>query len=143
MAERTDQELAQACMHAMLDADAASRSLGIRPVSVSPGAAELAMTVTAAMLNGHGMGHGGFIFAFADTAFAVACNSHNRVTVASGCDIDFVAAVSGGDILSAVAVERYRRGRSGLYDVTVVRADGVVVAEMRGRAREIGGTLVD
>jgi acyl-CoA thioesterase len=39
-------------------------------------------------------------------------------------------------------VERYRRGRAGLYDVTVRRADGVVVAEMRGRCREIPGSLV-
>ena len=107
-----------------------------------PGRAELAMTVTAAMLNGHQIGHGGVVFMLADTTFAVACNSYNRNTVATGCDIDFVAAVRAGDELRAVAVERFRRGRAGLYDVTVRRADGAVVAEMRGRCREIPGTLV-
>ncbi|MEO7260228.1 MAG: hydroxyphenylacetyl-CoA thioesterase PaaI [Jatrophihabitantaceae bacterium] len=135
-------ELAERCMHTMLDADAASASLGIRALWVAPGQAEMAMTVTPAMLNGHQIGHGGVVFALADTAFAVACNSYNRTTVATGCDIDFVAQVSAGDELRAVASERYRRGRSGLYDVTVRRADGVVVAEMRGRCREIPGSLV-
>ncbi len=129
-------------MQAMLGADSASAWLGIRPVSVAPGQAELRMTVTEDMLNGHRIGHGGFIFTLADTAFAVACNSYNRSTVAAGCDIDFVQAVRLGDELTATAVERYRRGRSGLYDITVRRADGGVVAEMRGRAREIAGTVL-
>ncbi|MGI8666830.1 MAG: hydroxyphenylacetyl-CoA thioesterase PaaI [Jatrophihabitans sp.] len=137
------QLLAQRCMRAMLAADAASAALGIRALSVGPGRAELSMPVTAAMLNGHQIGHGGIIFSLADTAFAVACNSYNRNTVAAGCDIDFVEPVRAGDELRAVALERYRRGRTGLYDVTVRRADGAVVAEMRGRSREIAGTLLD
>lgn len=135
-------ELARRCMRAMLDADAASTWLGMRALWVAPGQAEVAMTVTPLMLNGHQIGHGGMVFALADTAFAVACNSYNRTTVAAGCDIDFLAQVRAGDELRALAQERYRRGRSGLYDVTVRRGDGVVVAEMRGRCREIPGSLV-
>lgn len=127
----------------MLAADAASAFLGIQLLSTGPGRAELRMAVTPNMLNGHRSGHGGFIFSLADSAFAVACNSHNRITVASGCDIDFVEAVRDGDVLTATAIERYRRGRSGLYDVTVRRADSAVVAELRGRSREIGGALVE
>lgn len=141
-AEDAGRELAESCMRAMLGADAASASLGIRALWAAPGRAEMAMTVTPAMLNGHLIGHGGMVFTLADTTFAVACNSYNRPTVATGCDIDFVAPVRAGDELRAVAVERYRRGRAGLYDVTVRRADGVVVAEMRGRCREIPGSLV-
>jgi acyl-CoA thioesterase len=136
-------ELAERCMRAMLGSDAASASLGIRALEAAAGRAELAMTVTPAMLNGHLIGHGGMVFALADTAFAVACNSYNRITVATGCDIDFVAQVRAGDELRAVAVERYRHGRSGLYDVTVRRGDGAVVAEMRGRCRELQGSIVD
>ena len=141
-AEDAATELAERCMRAMLGSDAASASLGMRALWAAPGRAEVAMTVTPAMLNGHLIGHGGMVFALADTAFAVACNSYNRVTVATGCDIDFVAQVHAGDELRALAVERYRRGRGGLYDVTVRRADGAVVAEMRGRCREIQGSLV-
>jgi phenylacetic acid degradation protein PaaD len=141
-AEQDAGALAERCMRAMFEADAASASLGIQPSWVRPGAAEVVLSVSPAMLNGHRIGHGGVVFTLADTAFAIACNSYNRLTVAAGCDIDFVAPVSAGDQLRAVALERYRRGRSGLYDVTVRRGDGTVVAEMRGRCREIGGSLI-
>ena len=40
--------------------------------------------------NGQGMGHGGFIFNLADSAFAYSCNSHNHNAVASGCTIEFL-----------------------------------------------------
>src|SRR3954470_3669451 len=130
-------QLAERCMRAILGTDAASAALGIRAVRAAPGRAEMAMTVTPAMLNGHPIGHGGVVFTLADTTFALACNSYNRNPVATGCDIDFVAPVRAGDELRAVAVERFRQGRAGLYDITVRRADGAVVAEMRGRCREI------
>jgi acyl-CoA thioesterase len=131
------QELAEACAAAMYANDTASRSLGITVHNVVPGGAEARMTVTAAMLNGHAIGHGGYVFLLADTAFAFACNTYGRVTVAAGADVSFLEAARAGDELTATAVERSRRGRSGLYDVTVRRADGVVLAEFRGRSRTL------
>ena len=126
----------------MMADDLASSSLGIEVLDAGPGWAELAMTVTAAMVNGHGIGHGGYVFLFADTAFACACNSHGPVTVAAGADVTFVAPVREGDRLTARATERTRFGRSGVYDVTVSRGgpDGCteVVAEFRGRSRTVG-----
>jgi acyl-CoA thioesterase len=86
------------------------------------------------MINGHGMAHGGYVFLLADTAFACACNSYGPATVAAGGEIDFLQPVRDGDELEAVAEERARYGRSGIYDVTVRRA-GEAVAEMRGRSR--------
>lgn len=77
----------------------------------------------------------------ADTAFAVACNSYGEVTVAAGFDISFLEPARLGDVLQAQAVERARRGRSGLYDVTVIRLPGTVVAEFRGRSRSLGKPL--
>src|SRR5664280_1195777 len=47
-----------------------------------------------------------------------------------------------GDELAAEGLERQRFGRSGIYDVTVRRADGSVVAEFRGNSRAIGGSLL-
>jgi acyl-CoA thioesterase len=125
----------------MLDADAASRAVGIELRQVGPGRAVCTMTVTEAMTNGHAIAHGGYVFMLADTAFAVACNSYGQRTVASGCDITFLAPVKAGDVLVAEAVERAKAGRSGLYDVSV-RLDGSPVAEMRGRSRTINGTLI-
>ena len=120
----------------MFAADAASLGLGIELVEVAQGAATLRMTVTRAMVNGHGIAHGGYVFLLADSAFACACNSHGPVTVAAAADIAFIAPVREGDVLDAVASERVRYGRSGICDVTVLRG-GEVVAEFRGHSRTI------
>jgi acyl-CoA thioesterase len=134
--------LARACAQAMWAADTASRGLGMELIAVEPGHAVLAMTVTDQMVNGHDICHGGFIFTLADSAFAFACNTHNQKTVAQHCDITFVAAAGLGDRLVARAVERSRVGRSGIYDVTVTRQEGIPVAEFRGHSRTIDGELV-
>ncbi len=120
----------------MFAADRASRELGIELLAVGPGTATLRMTISDAMVNGHGIAHGGFVFLLADSAFACACNSHGPVTVAAAADIDFVAPVRLGDVLTATAAERVRFGRSGVTDVTV-RRDGETVAEFRGRSRTL------
>jgi acyl-CoA thioesterase len=95
------------------------------------------MTVAADMVNGWDSCHGGLIAALADSAFAVACNTHGEVTVAGGFDVTFLEPAVLGDVLVATAAERTRRGRSGVYDVTVRRGD-TVVAEFRGRSRSLG-----
>jgi phenylacetic acid degradation protein PaaD len=138
----TPEDLAQRSAAAMLADDQASAAAGVELVEVGPGRATAAMTVRADMVNGHDIAHGGYVFLLADTAFAVACNSYGRRTVAAGCDIAFVAPVRTGDRLVAEARERHRGGRSGIYDVSVRRDDGTVVAELRGRSRTIDGTLV-
>jgi acyl-CoA thioesterase len=141
-AQETAQETAERCAELMWADDDASQSLGMHLVSVGPGRAVLSMKVRPDMANGHGIAHGGFMFTLADSAFAFACNSHNRRTVAQGCDIAFLAPVRSGDVLEAEAVERWRQGRNGIYDVTV-RCGDQVVAEFRGRSREIGGTFFE
>ncbi len=122
--------------HAMFATDRASQGMGMELLETGDGSALVRMTVTAAMINGHGTAHGGFIFALADTAFACACNSHGTVTVAAGADIAFTAPAREGDVLTASARERTRFGRSGIYDVTVLRGSAVI-AEFRGRSRVI------
>jgi acyl-CoA thioesterase len=128
--------VAQTAAHQMFDRDTASKALGIELLDAGNGQATVRMTVTADMVNGHAMTHGGYVFMLADTAFACACNSHGPVTVAAGADISFLRASAAGDVLVAYAQERVTRGRSGIYDVTVT-CDGDVVAEFRGRSREI------
>jgi len=121
----------------MWDRDVASRGLGMELLDAGSGHATVRMTVRDSMVNGHAIAHGGYVFLLADTAFACACNTRGPVTVAAGADISFMAPVRAGDELVATAVERARRGRSGIYDVTVTR-DGEVVAEFRGRSRTVG-----
>jgi acyl-CoA thioesterase len=118
--------------------DQASRALGMDAVVIETDYAEVRMMVTDAMVNGHDIAHGGYIFTLADSAFALACNSRGATTVAAGADITFVAAARRGDLLVAQARVRTAYGRSGLTDVTVTREqDGAVIAEFRGRSRSL------
>jgi acyl-CoA thioesterase len=135
-------EIAKRCAEAMHAADPASRQLGIDISDVAPGKATATLTITDEMVNGHGICHGGYVFTLADTAFAFACNTYDDRTVAAGATIDFLEPVQSGDRLVAIAVERARRARSGVYDVTVTTADGSVVAEFRGRSRSLGGRML-
>ena len=107
---------------------------------VAPGTATVSMALTESMVNGHAIGHGGYTFTLADSAFAFACNSYNRATVAAGADIRFRRPTHLGDRLVATATERSREGRDGVYDVLVTVGDEVV-AIFVGRSKEIGGTL--
>jgi acyl-CoA thioesterase len=138
----TPDEVATRAAEAMWAGDAASRALGMQLVEVGPGRAAVRMTVRADMVNGHAIGHGGLTFSLADSAFALACNSYNRSTVAAACEIRFLAPTRLGDVLVATAAERSRSGRDGVYDVTV-RSGDTVVAELTGHSREIRGVLFE
>ncbi len=124
----------------MMSADEASRALGIELLEAGPGRAVARLRLTDGMINGHGVAHGGYLFLLADTAFACACNSHGPAAVASSAEITFVSPGRAGDELVAVAEERTRYGRNGIYDVTIFRELGdarEVLAEFRGRSRTI------
>ena len=135
-------QVAKASAEKMWAEDEASRGLGMRIVDIQPGTATLTMVVTEKMLNGHEICHGGYIFLLADSAFAFACNTYNRRTVAQHCALTFLKSAKLGDSLQARAVERSRTGRSGIYDVTVTLKDGTAVAEFRGHSRTIEGEIV-
>jgi acyl-CoA thioesterase len=138
----TPEEIATRSAEAMWAGDRASRELGMNLDAVGPGTATLSMTLTESMVNGHGIGHGGYTFTLADSAFAFACNSYNRSTVAAAAEIRFRRPTRLGDRLVATAVERSREGRDGVYDVQVTVGDEVV-AVFVGRSKEIGGTLFE
>ncbi|MBA4502243.1 hydroxyphenylacetyl-CoA thioesterase PaaI [Marinobacterium marinum] len=140
--EMTPEQMATACSAAMHETDYAAQGLGIDVAETRPGYARLTMTIRKDMLNGHGMCHGGFIFALSDTAFAHACNSYNKVTVASGCSIEYVAPGFLDDTLTAVAQERQRKGRTGVYDITVYNQNNEELAFFRGKSYQIKGTLL-
>jgi acyl-CoA thioesterase len=118
----------------MMRRDRASAMLGMVVERDDYGHAVVSMLLRDDMMNGHDITHGGFVFALADTAFAIACNDDQTVTVAAGADISFLKATTVGQTLRATAIERVRRGRTGLCDVTVVDETGDVVAEFRGRS---------
>ena len=134
--------LARACGNAMWAENATSRTLGLELIAVGAGQAVLAMTVSETMVNWHNICHGGFIYLLADTAFGYASNSRNQRMVAQHCSIAYLHTVKRGERLTACAAERQHAGRAGIYDVAVKREDGMVIAEFRGHARAIDGTLL-
>jgi acyl-CoA thioesterase len=136
------QSVAEASARAMFGQDRASQALGMRILEVRPGYALLAMTVREDMVNGHKICHGGLIFTLADSAFAFACNTYDLVTVAASGSIEFLLPGRLGDELTAVAEERTRSKRAGVYDVAVRNQRGECIAMFRGRSHEIGGNIV-
>ncbi len=137
-----DIELAKACADAMYANDAASQGLGIEVVESTPGRAKLTMTVRHEFTNGHEICHGGYIFMFADSAFAYACNNQNRNTVASAASIEFIGPAFTGDRLTAIAHERIRGSKIGVYDVEVFNQDDKLLALFRGDSYEIRGQVI-
>jgi acyl-CoA thioesterase len=136
-------QLAAKVGEAMFATDAASKDfLQMELLSCEPGRASMRMKVRAPMLNGHRICHGGLIFTLADSTFAFACNSHNKVTVAAGCSIEFLKPAHLDDVLTCVGVEQVLQGRHGIYDMKVTNQRGEVVAMFRGKSASIQGTVI-
>ena len=127
----------------MFCADRASREfMQLELLECAPGRARMRMTVRAEQLNGHAICHGGFIFTLADSTFAFACNSHNKLAVAAGCSIEFLRPAHEGDVLTCEGVEQMLQGRHGVYDMRVDNQRGETVALIRGKSAAIAGSLV-
>ena len=139
----TSNGLADKIARSMLAAEGTGPAWGIEIEEAREGYARIRMTLTPAMLNGHGIGHGGMVFALADTAFAYACNSRNLRTVAAQASITFLDAAREGDVLIAEAREVALVGRSGVCNVSVRTADGRAIAEFQGFSRSLGGSILD
>ena len=135
-------EIAQRCTRRLYETDHASRTLGITIDVIGPGAVTATMTVTRSMLNGFAVCHGGIIFTLADTAFAFACNAYDNLTLAAGASIEFLRPAREGDVLTAVASEVHRGGRSGVYDVLVRNREDEAIAVFRGRSHSTGRSVL-
>ncbi len=132
-------DFSEAVAARMYELDNAARGLGIIVDMVRPGHSRARMTVREDMLNSHRICHGGMLFLLADTAFAYACNAENKATVASSCTISFVAGANLGEQLTAIASERHRGGRTGIYDIEVTDRAGDIVALFRGNSYQTKG----
>jgi len=139
----TAKQRAERAAAAMWSEDRASAWMGMSLDHVDEGCATLSLEVAKHHTNGHGMCHGGVIFALADSAFAFACNSRNQASVAQQNSITYIAPAALGDVLTAEAREVSLQGRSGLYDVRVTNQEGTTIAEFRGGSRSVPGTLFD
>lgn len=137
-----DFAIATRCRDTMYDADVAVQALDISVEVTGVGQAEARFEVRPDMLNGYKVCHGGYLFTLADTAFAYACNSYNKVTLAAGASIEFLRSANLGDRLVAAATERRRGSRTGIYDVVVSNQEGEEIALFRGRSHSTRDTLI-
>ena len=143
MATDSAQRRAERAAAALYERDRASQALGMRLAGVRPGWAQVVMPVRPDMVNGHGVCHGGIVFALGDSAFAFACNSYNDSTVAAAASIDFLIAVRAGDELTAEATEVWRTQRNGIYEISIRNQRGERIALFRGRSYRVDGQVVE
>jgi acyl-CoA thioesterase len=136
-------DLAKQVGASMFAVDTASKdTMGMELLSCEPGRAVIRMEIKERHLNGHKICHGGFIFTLADSTFAFACNSYNKVAVAAGCSIEFLKPGQLGDVLTCVGEEQTMSGRHGIYDMKVTNQKGEVIAMFRGKSAQISGTVI-
>ena len=136
-------DLARRVATEMLAAEGTGPAWGIKIEEARHRYARVSMVVRPDMLNGHGIGHGGMIFALADSAFAYVCNGGNHASVAAQASIVFLDKVAEGETLIAEAEEVVREGRAGVTRVTVRTADGRPLAEFTGYSRTLGGAVIE
>ena len=135
-------QLASQVAHAMLAAEGTGPAWGVEIEEAREGYARVRMAMRPDMLNGHGIAHGGLVFALADTAFAYACNSRNLRSVAAQASIVYLDAAREGEVLVAEAQQVALVGRSGVCNVSVRTADGRAIAEFQGFSRSLGGAVI-
>jgi acyl-CoA thioesterase len=135
-------QLADRVARAMLAEEGTGPAWGIVIEEARHGYARVSMVVRRDMLNGHGIAHGGMIFALADSAFAYVCNGGNHASVAAQASVIFLDKALEGEILIAEAKELAREGRAGVTHVSVRTADGRAIAEFTGYSRTLGGSVI-
>lgn len=122
--------------------DLFARHLGMQLLDLRPGYSRAVMTIAPYMVNGLGSTHGAAVFALADYAFSAACNAHGRMAVALSMDIHFINATAPGTQLTAEAHEIHCGERVGLYHITVVDQNNLLIAELHGMAYRKSSHLV-
>jgi acyl-CoA thioesterase len=135
-------QLADRVAHAMFAEEGTGPAWGIVIEEARHRHARVSMVVRKDMLNGHGIAHGGMIFALADSAFAYVCNGGNHASVAAQASVVFLDKAVEGETLIAEAKEVAREGRAGVTHVSVRTAEGRAIAEFTGYSRTLGGSVI-
>lgn len=96
-----------------------ANTLGFQQLLLTRDHARLRAVVGEGHTNMHGTGHGGFVYALADEAFALASNSGDADAVALSVHMDYFRAVRPGDALVAEARAEHLGRRVATYRVEV------------------------
>lgn len=124
--------LAKKVVDRMMETDYFSQWMGVQVLDVKDGYSKIQMSLRKEMLNGFGIAHGGITFAFADSAFAFACNSDGKITVALDVSISFPKPAKEGDIMYAEAKRINATRKTGLYLVEITNQNNELLALFKG-----------
>ena len=116
----------------MMNDDTFSKWLGIEINLIDNGTCNLQAEITAEMLNGFQIAHGGISYSLADSALAFASNSRGVQCVSIETSISHVKKVTEGDVLIAEARELHRGRTTGIYDVSLKNQHNDLVALFKG-----------
>jgi len=128
--------VAEDAVQDLIARDKSREHLGFVVESARDGRAVVTLAVTEDMANGLGIAQGGYAFAIADTALAMAANSVSYGTATTEASITFLSPAHMGDVLTAEATVVLHVGRRTVVDV-VVRAGERIVALVRGQGRQL------
>jgi acyl-CoA thioesterase len=109
------------------------KTLGFQGGVTAPGQACLTAELRHEHLNNWGSAHGGFLFALADSAFALAANSHGTLAISLCAHIEHLHPCQTGDVLEAKAREVNLTRRTGVYQVEI-RSNDRLIALFTGTA---------
>ena len=118
----------------MMRNDPFSQWMGLELDDYGAGFCKLHFTIRPDMLNGFGIVHGGVVFSAADSAFAFACNSHGRLSVALDVQISFIRSAKAGDVLFVDAKEIHLGNKTSFYEISVTNEQQEIVATFKSTA---------
>lgn len=124
--------IARQVVDKMLEQDTYGKWLNPIIEKIAAGYCLMKMPVRPEFLNGVGTVHGGIVFGIADTAFAYASNSHNRIAVALDVTISYPNAGQLNDVFTIEAKEIYLGGRTAIYQVTVINQQQLLIGLFQG-----------
>jgi acyl-CoA thioesterase len=111
--------------------DAWAKESGIELIEVLAGRSKVRMRIEKKHVNSHGTVHGGAIFTLADTAFALASNSHGIPAAAINAHISYVKSPTAGT-LYAEGAETSLSPKIATYSVIVTDENGEKIALFEG-----------
>ncbi len=137
-------KVALAVYKKMMEKDYFSQWMGIEPLSIKEGYCKLRMKITQTMLNGYNILHGGVTFAFADSAFAFASNSYDRLSVSMNGTMHYSKSAKEGDCLIAEAKMITLGNKTATFDVLVFQeSTNETVSLFRGTVYRTSSSVIE
>lgn len=115
----------------MLSDDPFSQWMGIEILESKKGYVKLGLSIRKEMLNSMQKAHGGIAYAFADTAFGFAANTHGKYAVSIETSINHIEALEEGDYITAESAIEITKNKLG-FQVVEVKRNKEIVALFKG-----------